>query len=166
MLKKIGVYGVILVGLAVMYSPVPIQLIFWNTSASLPVGIYLRIPNFSLRNGDTVLFNLPEDVFKLCAERGYLPEGRPIYSLKRILTSGQPYGIHPDSLFIGSHYVGPIFNTDSAGKPLPHRPIGAFCVPKGKIFTYTPHPKSFDSRYYGPVNESSVIARVVPLITW
>lgn len=37
---------------------------------------------------------------------------------------------------------------------------------KDEVVLYSPHPLSFDSRYFGPVERSAVIATIKPLFLW
>jgi type IV secretory pathway protease TraF len=53
---------------------------------------------------------------------------------------------------------------DSAGRPLaPHAP-GRFQVAAGEVWLFAPyHPRSYDSRYFGPVAAAAVRGWLVPL---
>lgn len=60
-----------------------------------------------------------------------------------------------------------IKNRDSRGQPLPHFPNGTYRVSSGSIWLLGENLSvSWDSRYYGPVPESSVRFSVRPLLTW
>jgi type IV secretory pathway protease TraF len=49
---------------------------------------------------------------------------------------------------------------------MPEFIVGAYIVPKGMVWLYGNEPRSFDSKYYGPVPESNVLALLKPVITW
>ena len=54
---------------------------------------------------------------------------------------------------------------DSAGRPLKPVPAGAYPVAPGEVWLLSGHdPRSFDSRYFGPVPESSVQGVTRPLM--
>lgn len=59
------------------------------------------------------------------------------------------------------------FMSDSRGRPLPHYPWGKYILKDGELWLFSPYqPRSFDSRYFGPVWESQVVAVAQPLATW
>jgi len=54
---------------------------------------------------------------------------------------------------------------DSAGRPLVHFPFGHFRVPPGELWLFAPyHPRSYDSRYFGPVAAAAVRGWLIPAI--
>ena len=54
---------------------------------------------------------------------------------------------------------------DSAGLPLQSVPAGAYPVAPGEVWLLSGHdPRSFDSRYFGPVPESSIQGVTRPLM--
>jgi type IV secretory pathway protease TraF len=55
---------------------------------------------------------------------------------------------------------------DTKGRPLTSWPPGGYTVEPGFIWVASSYsPRSFDSRYFGPVSISSVRDRVRPLLT-
>jgi type IV secretory pathway protease TraF len=55
---------------------------------------------------------------------------------------------------------------DLEGRSLRPYPFGIYRVPPGQLWVMSNHPRGLDSRYFGPVTESSVISRLVPIATW
>jgi conjugative transfer signal peptidase TraF len=56
--------------------------------------------------------------------------------------------------------------TDTAGRPLQHWPFGKYVVAPGTVWLASSYsPRSFDSRYFGPVDASQVREQVRPLLT-
>ncbi len=87
--------------------------------------------------------------------------------------------------YVNGRYLGTARTTDSLGRPAPlytpaidaagtcsplpageSRQSGSLeCrVPEGALFVFGTHERSFDSRYWGLVQASEVIGRVVPLL--
>ena len=55
---------------------------------------------------------------------------------------------------------------DSAGRPLTHWPFGTYVVTPDTAWVASSYsPRSFDSRYFGPVEASQVREHVRPLLT-
>jgi len=57
-------------------------------------------------------------------------------------------------------------SVDSAGRPLDHVSGRSFLLGEEQLWLFSPHPLSWDSRYYGPVNERQVRGRLIALWTW
>jgi type IV secretory pathway protease TraF len=55
---------------------------------------------------------------------------------------------------------------DLEGRSLRPYPFGTYRVPAGQLWVMSNHPRGLDSRYFGPVTESSVISPLVPIVTW
>lgn len=162
-----------------------------NVSESLPVGLYWMHPLPRLEQGSgrpsdarTVVGTglnvgmlvsacLPPEVAARARQRGYLPDGS-------CPTGGAPVGkavaaLAGDTVAVtdlGSFVNGaPLPKSaplarDSQGRPMP-RVRGRVVLPAGTAWLHSGHsPRSFDSRYYGPVPLSGVQGELVPLLTW
>jgi conjugative transfer signal peptidase TraF len=118
-----------------------------------------------LHRTDLVLVRLPARVQAFAAQRGYLPDGVPL--LKRIAAlPPQRVCLLGRVVFIDGHAVATALAHDSQ-----HRSVrtwsGCRALAAGEVFLLSDsHPASFDSRYWGPVNVSSVIGSARPLWTW
>jgi hypothetical protein len=55
---------------------------------------------------------------------------------------------------------------DAEGRSLRAYPFGTYRVPAQQLWVMSNHPRGIDSRYFGPVAETSVISRVAPAIIW
>ncbi len=149
----------------------PLQLnfpiIFINYTGSLPNGIYIAIPSFGIRAGDIAAFNMSSDLYEFSLERGYISDKLEKPQLiKKVMTPGNIYENKDNQLYINQQYIGPIHPADPKGRPLDVIPEGVHVVPENKYFLFTPHPQSFDSRNYGPVDSSLIISRIIPLVTF
>ncbi len=141
-----------------------------NLTNSVPIGLYL-ISNGS--DAHLVEFCPPEPFGTLSRERGY----------REVSRFGCPDGAKPllkpiaakpgDVVIVSSSGIAvngkPIphtaaLHTDSAGRPIPAWPIGIYPVRSGVIWlasSFNTH--SFDSRYFGPIQESAVLHHLRPL---
>jgi conjugative transfer signal peptidase TraF len=138
------------------------QWIGWNSSASAaPIGLYLRRKPQPKR-GQLVEVCLPPAVARFGIARGYInhgwscPDGSE--PLGKIIA-----GMPGDTLWIDPATV---LKADSRGRPMDHFPFGAYRLKPGEVWLYGSNPKSFDSRYFGPVPMANVRANLAPLWTW
>ena len=144
--------------------PVPVRLLY-NASDSMPRGWYLAGPPASPVPGRVVLLLLAADTAALAAQRGYLPAGVPL--LKRIAAvAPQSVCQCKGQLRIDGVPVGSVRSQDGAHRPLP---VWVQCraLRDGEVFVLGDvRALSFDSRYFGPVDASELIASAWPLWTW
>jgi conjugative transfer signal peptidase TraF len=138
-----------------------------NTSASLPVGVYIVSSN-----GRFVEF-CPDD-HGLSAQRHYRAEGvcsdgaapllKPVVSSPTDEIVVSPAGIAVNGKLLS--HTAPL-DHDSEGRPLKHWPFGRYATAPGTLWLASSYnPRSYDSRYLGPIRESAVRARLRPLIAW
>ncbi len=110
-----------------------------NLTSSLPRGIYKYADHVPAK-GVYVVFDLPEDspAHRLAEKRGYVKLGRKLQ--KRI--AAMP----------GESYTLPhACERDSRGRPIRRYEPVQGVVPPGMAMVLGQTPKSFDSRYFGPV---------------
>ena len=138
------------------------QLVFINVTASIPLGIYVRIPATTFRDGDIVVYEPPEDMKQLAVENGWLKSER-FYFIKKIATSGTVYSVGV-RFSINGMDAGPVVEQTPRGIELPSHK-GTHIVPEGSFLPYGTNQYSFDGRYEGTVPMKSIIARVVPVWT-
>ena len=152
-------------------------------SESIPRGLYIQAPStmslpglHRLPSGDVqrgnILFACPPDVprVEVARERGYLHAGecssgstlvgKPVVGKPGDLVRHDSTGLWVNGTFIEGSQAP---TEDSQGLPL--LPLyGTFELESGQYYLYSPFiPKrSFDSRYFGPVEEGAY--RAVPLL--
>lgn len=143
-----------------------------NTSPSLPRGLYRQVAiRGGLRRGDLVLACPPEPAARLARSRGYLPPGpcpggvEPVG--KTILaTSGERIEVRTEGIVRDGVLVPrsrPLLR-DALGRPLPNLIGQHFDLARGRFWLFAGrHPRSFDSRVFGPVPGAAVLGRLVPL---
>jgi conjugative transfer signal peptidase TraF len=142
----------------------PYRLIY-NPSESAPRGWYLQIPLRSLEINTWVLARMPTAAAELAEQRGYLPSSVPI--LKQIAArTGQHVCVRHGAVYVGQRVLARLRTEDGARRPLVawnecrSLEVGEF------LLINADSEVSFDSRYFGPVTNTDLIANVIPLWTW
>jgi conjugative transfer signal peptidase TraF len=143
----------------------------FNLSGSLPRGVYrlTALPRLA-RPGDLVLACPPPAAAALARRRGYLDAGpcpggsRPLGKLvlgaagDRIELDGGGVALNGCRLPLAAAPAA-----DTRGRPLPRLAWGSYRVRTGEVWLVAPHPRSFDSRCFGPVDAGAVRGRLAPL---
>jgi conjugative transfer signal peptidase TraF len=142
----------------------------WNRSPSLPHGLYLRARG-GYAPGTLVLACLPAALAAAARRRGYLdpgtcpggasPVGKVVLAAGPDVVDFRAGGLRVNGLSIPGS--GPV-SVDSRSRPLAHVPFGRYRLAPGEVWLYSPyHPRSFDSRYFGPLREGDLRSTLVPL---
>jgi conjugative transfer signal peptidase TraF len=154
-----------------IFLPAPLRL---NLSSSIPPGWYMAR---SLGTGGPVLRGtlvaacLPIVVAGWGRARGYLhrgscaggttPVGKPVFAI-----DGDTITVGPSGLELDGNPVSrtePLWR-DSEGRQLPRVPNGQYVVRPGEVWLISTYsPRSWDSRYFGPVPVSAIISALSPL---
>jgi len=128
----------------------------WNSTASMPNGLYYLSHTDIIKCGDIVYFPIPEQVKRLVVdERQWLNEDCCLMK-KVVAAEGDFVCINGSSLRV-RYITGPVSSTDSLGRPLPSI---SYCglLKKGQLFVGDiSNAYSFDSRYFGPINIDQII---------
>lgn len=98
------------------------------------------------------------------------PPGRPRPQIpvgnvwmKRVMgMPGDRVEVHGNQVFINAHFIAEGVGQDRFGTPIELAPFNGH-IPSGEYYVALPHPKSFDSRYYGTIRREDVIGVVTPL---
>lgn len=144
----------------------------FNSSASLPRGLYLLGDGGGARPGDLVLACPPAGFGRLAVARGYLGRGgcpggsRPLGKLL-LAVAGDRLEVGAGAVALdGRRLAGTAtLAADLEGRPLPRVAAGARRVADGEVWLVAAHPRSLDSRYFGPIAVAEVLGRLVPLLT-
>lgn len=137
----------------------------WNTTPSLPIGLYLKTRRPPER-GDTVLVCPPDlPVFHTALERRFLSPG--------LCPSGTGPLIKVIVAETGDHVRVTSEGVAVNGSLLPGSGRQAFGLgpvadwerdlPPSEVLLMTPHPKSFDARYFGPLGRNTIITPLHPV---
>ncbi len=166
--RRCAIAACIALGLAALGVPALLPLtprLVYNASDSMPRGWYLAAPPGSAVIGRIVLVRLPAEAAAFAARRGYLPAGVPL--LKRVAA------VAPQSVCVRASWaridgvpVGAVRPHDAQHRPL-HPWTQCRLLLGDEVFVLgDARAVSFDSRYFGPVPASALIARAWPLWTW
>jgi conjugative transfer signal peptidase TraF len=151
-----------------------------TTSGSLPRGLYLRFPRGWVGRrpapGDLVLACAPADSAGLARRRGYLGSGPcdagsagHAAALGKVVVAveGDDVEMRDDGIEVNGRRIPSSrpLAVDRAGRLLSPYLRGRLRLGRGEVWLYAPHPRSFDSRYFGPVGDRAVLAFLVPIAT-
>lgn len=167
-MSRTGIAILCAAGLGFLASPPALsgaKALVYNASASAPRGWYWISRASQIHVGDVVLAPLPRSMAALADARHYLPASVPI--LKRVGAVGNHHVcIRGSWVLIDTHIVAQLLARDGAGRPLPAWQ-GCRTLLNGELFLLnTRHRASFDSRYFGPIPEASVLGVARALWTW
>lgn len=135
-----------------------------NLTESLPGRVFVRVGG-EPRVGDVVAVCLPEELARFAVEREYVARGRrcpggasPL--LKHVAAlAGAAVRYERNGLLIdGETFLeSASLQQDTQGRPMPVLRTPPYRVGAGEVLLLNPHPRSFDSRYFGPVSVASVL---------
>jgi len=153
--------GLVVGSIAAVCSVFAQPLIMYNATDSLPHGIYRVIKQQTYKRGDLIVFPIPEQVRSLVLERGWLkPDSYLIKPVAAI--NGDNVWITCGQVFVNGKSFGAIKKQDKKGLPLPSLVFkGTLSPGKSAVLQHTDD--SFDSRYFGPIDERQIIGRAVPI---
>jgi conjugative transfer signal peptidase TraF len=142
-----------------------------NSSPSLPIGLYLATRG---DRANLVEFCPAEPFAGLASERGYRDPGacrdggapllKPVVARVGDVVESSARGIRVNGRLLPNTAPIPM---DTKGRALTPWPFGRYVVRPGTVWVASSfHPRSFDSRYFGPVQVSAIRDHVRPLLTW
>jgi conjugative transfer signal peptidase TraF len=153
----------VLVSVAMLGFRVHAPLIAFNGSRSAPIGFYL-LSERQVGVGDLVLTRLPVLTEQLITARGYLPSPMPVFK-KVAAVAGDRFCRLGQLVHVNDATVATAILTDFTGRELP-RWQGCKVLKDNEIALLMPHPRSFDSRYFGPIFRDEIISVATPIWTW
>jgi conjugative transfer signal peptidase TraF len=144
-----------------------------NTDSAAPAGIY-RVVDKHIKRGDLVAACLPIAIAQQGLARGYLRTGECPGNAEPV---GKIAGALPgDVVEVERGWVAvngvkiprsALATHDSARRPLPHSVWGNHTVGANEVWVFGFNdPRSWDSRYFGPIPFSNVRGALKPILTW
>ena len=142
-----------------------------NLSESVPIGLYAVHPGTAPRRGMLAVACLPEGLGREAMAGGYLGRGDCPGGAEPVLkpvaaAAGDTVDVTAAGVLVnGVPAVPPALARDSRGHAAASVPPGRYPVPQGAVWLLSAHsPRSWDSRYWGPVPESVVRGEAWPLL--
>ncbi len=145
----------------------------FNFTPSMPLGIYRLnpLPQDAIERQMLVAVCAPSSMVKLGRGRGYLSGGPCAGATEPLLkTVAAVAGDSVAVSFRGVTVNGRLLPNskpvafDWAGRELSSSPAVHRRIPQGTIWVYADHPRSWDSRYWGPVTVRNVLAKATPVL--
>jgi type IV secretory pathway protease TraF len=136
----------------------PVPIVIWNASNSVPIGWYFvseRQPNL----GEIAVIRPPEWIEIYATARRYLPLHTPLLKPVRAIESSIVcrFGRY---VFIDGNLIAKAKYLDKNYRMLPVWK-GCRTLDLDEIFVLGTRRDSFDSRYFGPINRTSVLGTAV-----
>jgi len=135
----------------------------WNSSASVPVGLYVLSPEMP-RIGGMVAVHMPIHARQMAEDRRYLPANalllKPIAAMP-----GDRVCYRQKRIFINGRVGATAAFHDTAQRLMP---VWQGCrrLQASEIFVLSPQQNSFDSRYFGPIRRDAVVGVARPVVTF
>lgn len=157
----------VLIGIFAVWSLLGLRI---NASPSLPVGLYITTTD---ARANLVEFCPAAPFASLSLMRSYRESGacsdggapllKPVVARAGDGVELSPRGISVNGMLLPN--TAPLSN-DTKGRPLQSWPFGRYVVAPGTVWVASSyHPRSFDSRYFGPIPVRSIRAHVRPILT-
>lgn len=166
--RKVGItVATVIVGSFLAFGFLGIR---FNSSPSMPVGLYMVTGD---EHAKLVDFCPSEPFASFSIARGYRDFGvcidggapllKPVVAVSGDVVELSARGISVNGSLLPN--TAPL-RQDSKGRPLEAWAFGRYAVAIGTIWVASSyHPRSFDSRYFGPVHTSAIRHRLKPFIT-
>lgn len=146
----------------------------WNTTESMPIGLWRVRDAAEIRRGDVVWVCPPNtDTFRQARRYHFVPEGfcpdnftpllKPVAAVAGDQVEVTAKGVVVNGRLLANSAPAAI---DGLGRRLPQVPRRAFIVQPGTVWLVSSyHPASFDSRYFGPVPAAGIAGVAAPVAT-
>ncbi len=142
-----------------------------NIEESMPLGVYWFVPG-PVVQGNIVQSCLPKRIATYALQHHYLVRGGScsdgLIPVIKVLaaTSDDSINISAHAVTIDGHVwpMSSIRRVDSSGHRVDlHLPLGPYRCSQNSVFLMGEHPRSWDSRYWGCVPQTSIAGRWVPI---
>jgi len=140
-----------------------------NTTPSVSKGLYLQTWT-TPEQGDLVLVDPPDNiVFREARKKRILSNGLSsagtCYMIKIVAaTAGDEVEIRKEGMFVNGEKLTNSQRQNWQIEGMVELPIKKKL--KDEVLLYTPHPRSFDSRYFGLLERKTILSSLKPLFLW
>jgi conjugative transfer signal peptidase TraF len=131
--------------------------IYIPATRSVPMDLYWAAEG-EARVGDFVLVRVPRAAEDIARARDYYT-GAPLWIKQVAGSDGDHVCIAGGQLLINGSERGSVHDTDRQGRPLPTLSI-CRSLRADELFVMGTDGRSFDSRYFGPVQRASIVTRL------
>jgi conjugative transfer signal peptidase TraF len=143
----------------------------YNGTSSFPAGFY-RVSGKHAVKGNLVLVDIPAlPVLEMAKERGYLNVAySPVERIMKRLVAVAGDRVTIDTTGVQVNRIR-LANSaplpcDGVGRPLQACVLNRILEPNEVLLMSDYNPASFDSRYFGPIEATSIELAVRPVLTW
>lgn len=181
LLRMIKLIGAFFVCLAILIFALGIWFrvnnVYINTTPSLAVGLYKKV-DAPIERGAYVAFCPPQsEVFKIAQQRKFIevsnglngncPSGHGLMLKQVMAINGDWVSIDATGVMVNGKKLAlsePL-PKDDQNLPLPRFQLNPTLLgPSDVLLMANHHPRSFDARYFGLIDQKHIVARVKPLI--
>lgn len=135
-----------------------------NLSPSMPYGLWWVSENRTPARGDFVSLCLPPEASRFAFERGYIGQGtcpdqhesllKPVAAVAGDVVIVTNDGVKVNGVMLANSAP---FGHDTEGRPMMIVAPGQYVVDPGMVWVIAGHdPRSYDSRYFGPLKTSTI----------
>jgi len=156
--RALGLFGLLAVVAALALAPARYPWML-DLTYSLPPGFYeIRPLDRPVATGDLVIACPSGTAIDVALQRGFIGRGNcpsGAAPLLKLVAARSGDVVEHTAGFVSVNGAclipGETFARDIGGRPLPHAPFGTRRLGRDELWLWAPHPRSLDSRYYGPV---------------
>lgn len=134
----------------------------YQDSTSMPEGWYLTLPVSQISPNEILLFRPPSSAEKIMLKHQWILPGA-VMMKEAMGMPGDFVCIQGKSIMINERPIAKIISDYAPNHPLPHLSLCRSLSHNEYMMMSTHIPNSFDSRYFGPIKRSAIIARAIKL---
>jgi len=156
-----GFLMVLLVAVVILLSHFHFGLTY-QVSPSMQKGFYWVRPAKNLKRGDIALFMPPSHTLLFLRRHHWIPNKG--WMMKYIVGIPGDFVCQKDHvIWINHHKFAHVYNYYAKGKSLPNTHFCGKLKFNQYLLMSTKVKRSFDGRYFGPIDRKNIIGRVVPV---
>jgi len=136
--------------------------ISYQVSPSMPEGFYLLLPAHHLKRHDVVIFYPPEKIKRFLLQHHWVPDDGLL--MKYIFAvPGDRVCKKNQAIFINDKRIASVYRFYAPNKLLPNLKFCATLKNRQYLLMSTRSARSFDGRYFGPIEKKNIKSRAIKL---